>query len=126
MNMLAAIIMYLLGALVFGYAARRVSEYRGEPDAFWWGFWLNWVGLLIVIFRHNAGQEMRTTAPGSTLRQSWLCPKCGARNPAGREQCQSCSAQRHMPASIRHCPACGAKNKATNSQCFACGRSFEN
>ena len=125
MNVLTAIILYLLGAIVFGYAARRVSEYRGESDGFWWGFWLNWLGLLIVIFRRSAGQEISTAPPGS-LRQSWLCSKCGARNPAGREQCQSCLAQRHVASPMHHCPSCGAKNKATNSQCFACGHSFEN
>lgn len=32
--MLLAIILYLLHALLFGYAARRVAEYRNQPDGF--------------------------------------------------------------------------------------------
>lgn len=124
--MFMAIIIYLIGGLIFGSAARRVSEYRAEPDGFWWGFWLGGIGLLIVIFRRSAVEEVHTAPPGSSARQSWLCSQCGARNPAGREQCQSCSAMRDAPNPTRNCPACGAKNKALNANCFACGHSFEN
>lgn len=124
--MLIAVIGYLIHGLIFGYAARRVSEYRGQPDGFWWGFWLGGIGLLIVIFRKAAAQEIPTSPPGSSMRQSWLCSKCGARNPSGRELCQSCTSPRDMPAPVKTCPGCGAKNKAANANCFACGQPFEN
>lgn len=124
--MLLAMILHLAGSLIFAGAARRVSEYRGEPDGFWWGFWLNWIGLLIVIFRRSAVQAVRPAPAGSSVRQSWLCGKCGARNPGGCEQCQSCRTMRDAPVRMRHCPACGARNKAANTHCFACGLTFEN
>ena len=126
MNMLMGIIVYLIHGLLFGYAARRVSEYRGEPDGFWWGFWLGWIGLLVVIFRNQTTQEISTSLPGSTMRQSWLCCRCGARNPSGKDQCQSCGTPKETFISTRICASCGAKNKAANQKCFACGHSFEN
>ena len=94
--MLAAIILYLLHAVLFGYAARRVTEYREQPDGFWWGFWLGAFGLLMIIFRSPVSAEIRTEAPGSSIRQSWLCSKCGA------------------------------NNKPANATCFACGQAFQN
>lgn len=124
--MLLAIILYLLHALLFGYAARRVAEYRNQPDGFWWGFWLGALGLLIVVFRSDGQTEVRTAPPGSSIRQSWRCSKCGARNPVGKEKCQSCGASKKLPETVKVCPACGAKNKAVNNHCFACGHSFEN
>jgi len=124
--MLAAIILYLLHAVLFGYAARRVTEYRSQPDGFWWGFWLGGIGLLVVIFRSNEQTEIRTAPPGSSIRQSWNCVKCGARNPVGKESCQSCGTSRNAPDPVKNCPFCGAKNKAANTTCFACGQAFEN
>jgi len=123
--MLMGIIVYLIHGLLFGYAARRVSEYRGEPDGFWWGFWLGWIGLLVVIFRKLSMQELQTSLPGSSVRQSWLCSKCGARNPAGKEHCQSCGTLKETLNPTKFCDSCGAKNKAANKSCFACGYSFE-
>jgi len=122
MIMLIAIILYLIHGLLFGYAARRVSEYRGEADGFWWGFWLGWLGLIVVIFRKPATQEIPASPRGSSVRQSWLCSKCGARNPCGKEQCQSCGASRKTPDPTKACAACGARNKAGNESCFACGQ----
>lgn len=123
--MIAAIILYLIHAVLFGFAARRVAEYRQQPDGFWWGFWLGALGLLLVVFRPDHRMEVRSVSSGSTIRQSWHCAKCGARNPAGRENCQSCGASRAVPAAFKHCPSCGAKNKAANTDCFACGYLFE-
>ena len=65
--MLFAIILYLLHAALFGYAARRVTEYRNQPDGFWWGFWLGGIGLLVVIFRNDGQNEIRTAPPGSSI-----------------------------------------------------------
>ena len=124
--MLVAIIFYLLHAVLFGYAARRVTEYRSQPDGFWWGFWLGGLGLLVVIFRSNEQTEIRTAPPGSSIRRSWRCVQCGARNPVGKENCQSCGASRNAPDPVKNCPFCSAKNKAVNTTCFVCGRAFEN
>lgn len=99
--MIAAILIYLLRGALFGWAARRVSEYRSEPDGFWWGFWLGSIGLLFVIFRKPSLQEVKSTPPGSSIRQSWLCTKCGARNPVGKERCQSCTAPKSIPTSAK-------------------------
>jgi len=120
MNMLWAIIVYLIGGLFFGYAARRVSEYREMPDGFWWGFWLGWLGLFIVIFRKPAA----TVAVGTPGR-NWRCVKCGTYNSEGRERCQTCGASCDAPDPTKICSSCGAKNKAVNASCFACGHSFE-
>lgn len=124
--MIAAIILYLLHGALFGCAARRVSEYRGEMDGFWWGFWLGCLGLMIVIFRSSSFEEVHTAPPGSRIRQSWRCPKCNARNPVGKEKCQSCGTAKDAGVPSRICPSCGVKNKAENGACFACGHTFEN
>lgn len=124
--MIAAIIIYLLHGALFGHAARRVSEYRGESDGFWWGFWLGCLGLLIVIFRSSRQTEVRATQPGSGIRQSWRCSKCNALNPVGKGNCQSCGTSKEAGAPSKICLSCGAKNKAGNAACFACGHAFEN
>lgn len=65
------------------------------------------------------------------------CPYCGARNPAGSEQCMGCmgdlseaairksghvlGAHRDRPAAPITCPFCQTENAATNRQCDNCG-----
>ena len=119
--MLMGMAIYLIGGLLFGFAARHVSESRGEPDGFWWGFWLGWLGLLIVIFRKTAQPES-VSAPG----RKWRCVKCGTYNSEGRESCQTCGAACNTPNPTKVCVSCGARNKAVNTNCFACGHCFEN
>ncbi len=124
--MFFAMLLYLLHAVLFGYACRRVTEYRAQSDGFWWGFWLGALGLLFVIFRSDNQSEICTAPPGSSIRQSWRCPKCDALNPVGKGNCQSCGASKEERVPTKICLSCGAKNKAHNARCFACGGSFEN
>lgn len=69
------------------------------------------------------------------------CPYCGARNPAGSEQCAGClgdlseaamrraghvlGAHRDRPAEPITCPFCQAENPATNRQCESCGAALD-
>jgi hypothetical protein len=69
------------------------------------------------------------------------CPYCGARNPAGSEQCSGCmgdlseaalrksghvlGAHRDQPAAPVTCPFCQAENAATNRQCDNCGAALD-
>ncbi len=99
--MIAAIIIFLLRGAVFGYAARRISEYRNEPDGFWWGAILGTVGLLIVTLKPSTvGETIVYARPEKPTRE----PKVLKKN----------------------CPNCGALNNIGNSACFACGKSFQN
>jgi hypothetical protein len=69
------------------------------------------------------------------------CPYCGARNPAGSEQCHNCmgdlseaavrqsgrvlGAHRDQPAAPVVCPFCQTENPATNRQCGNCGAALD-
>lgn len=125
--------------LIFGFAAQHIAESKGYQTGFAWGFWLSWIGLLVVVARPNLVVPVQTdngsrlmhlaeTMPEARASNvpdhRWQC-ECGAKNPAGAAVCQSCrrprdSAERRYE-KVR-CPHCGAMTRKENRLCFACNQ----
>ena len=47
------VVIYLIVVLFWGNITMIITQKRGMKGGFWWGFFLNIIGVLIVIFRPN-------------------------------------------------------------------------
>ena len=54
---------YLIGGVVFGYVTDHLAKSKGYESGFAWGFWLGFVGLLVVGFRPVKAAEEKSIAP---------------------------------------------------------------
>ena len=136
----------LLQALLFGWLSDDTAKRKGYKGGFWWGFWLSFIGFLIVVLRPDnkppeeymyTSQQRQVSQPqsnpkpqsnpsGSGYRPNstsdgWTCA-CGKWNPSTASSCKFCYLQKSealKPKMI--CPACGARNRYDLDSCYACG-----
>ncbi len=135
--------MWLVGlivqGLIFGFAAQHIAESKGYQTGFAWGFWLSWIGLLVVVARPNMvvpvqtengarlihlAENMPDTRTKTASEHQWQCI-CGTKNPSGATVCQSCRQPRNaMERNYEkvRCPHCGAMTRKENRLCFACSQ----
>lgn len=82
---------YLIVSCLFGLATTRINENKGYYGGFWWGFFLGWLGVLIVLckqdntrsYYHESEADRALSAYAaekSTQRlvreDDWQCPEC--------------------------------------------------
>ena len=75
------IISTLILGIIFGCITKTINENKGYDGGFAWGFWLGWIGLIVVACRPN--NVVPTKNPednsGNTKVLStggWKCHKC--------------------------------------------------
>lgn len=136
----------LLQALFFGWLSDDTAKRKGYKGGFWWGFWLSFVGFLIVVLRpdnkppeeymHTSTQRQvsqpqsssrpRNDPSGSVHKSSsssdgWKCV-CGGPNRSSDTSCRYCYMPKHEALKPRRiCPKCGASNRYELINCYACG-----
>ncbi len=136
------IIGLVLQGLLFGFVAQHIAESKGYSTGFAWGFWLSWIGLLVVVARPNLVVPVQTEngsrlmhlaeimpdSRANTVQETrWQC-SCGTKNPAGAAVCQSCRQPRNRTERYYEkvrCPHCGAMTRKENRLCFACNKPWE-
>ena len=139
---IAAIVGSLVSGVIFGLITKHVAGSKGYDGGFAWGFWLGWIGLIVVAVRPTIQTmtEYRSTCSdtdggssrvrgaatsysvsASPSRGMWEC-SCGSKNPATVDYCLSCRRQKGeaLAKPKVKCPHCGANNSADNENCFAC------
>lgn len=97
---LVYIISVLVWAFVWGFATKKVGENKGHDGCFWWGFWLGFIGLIIVLTKpndrssiygyggapQNEYERALSIAANEAERKKklkdgyWECNKCGELN----------------------------------------------
>jgi len=86
----------LIGGLIFGFITKKVGENKGYDNQFWWGFWLGWIGLIVVAVKpdnnysygnqhhenHEFDERLHALANGSEYapRGTWQCWSCKRTN----------------------------------------------
>lgn len=118
----------LVAAVIFGAITKHISESKGYSGGFAWGFWLTWIGVIVVACKPNLNtqtqQQYRPMYPNAVQeKRQWHCV-CGASNNEGASYCFKCRRSRYESDSVRKeaCPHCGAMNKSNNETCFACNK----
>ncbi|MDE6035743.1 MAG: hypothetical protein K2G36_07535 [Ruminococcus sp.] len=43
----------IFSAVIWGFVTRTISKNKGYKGGFWWGFWLNIIGVIVVACRPN-------------------------------------------------------------------------
>ncbi|MDE6798004.1 MAG: hypothetical protein K2J36_08360 [Ruminococcus sp.] len=43
----------LINAVIWGFITKTISRNKGYKGGFWWGFWLNIIGVIVVACRPN-------------------------------------------------------------------------
>ncbi|MBD5158742.1 MAG: hypothetical protein HDT23_00610 [Ruminococcus sp.] len=43
----------LINAVIWGLITKTISRNKGYKGGFWWGFWLNIIGVIVVACRPN-------------------------------------------------------------------------
>lgn len=120
----------LIGCIIFGCITKYINENKGYQGGFAWGFFLTWIGIIVVACkpdnRQYVQQEHKSMYPqAATPVKTWRCASCGAENSDKINYCLRCRADRsEVQAEKIKCPHCGANNNKTNSTCFACGKSL--
>ena len=114
---------------VFGAITKHISESKGYSGGFAWGFWLTWIGVIVVACKPNQTSQTtqgqyRPMYPNAVQeKRQWHCV-CGASNNEGASYCFKCRRSHHESDSVRKeaCPHCGAMNRSNNETCFACNK----
>lgn len=44
-------VVWLIGSIIFGCVAKHIASSRGMDGGFWWGFFLWFIGLIVVACR---------------------------------------------------------------------------
>lgn len=96
------IIGILIECFICGLICSAVASSRGMEGGFWWGFFLNVIGIIIVAVRPN--DQVKNPAPIPAVPTAANDP-----NADYRFQCQSCG---HLSTGwYQKCPHCGAEGK---------------
>lgn len=136
-------------ACAFGFATMKISENKGYYGGFAWGFWLGFIGLIVVLAKpenpalyqetssnysmHDSLSDRLHRINNGGIRQSnstgpdWTCV-CGNKNSIKYDNCTRCNRDRRdseQIANTQKCPHCGATNNAKNENCFACNKSLK-
>ncbi len=91
----------IVSAIVLGIAARTINENKGYDGGFAWGFFLGWIGLIVVMsrdevhsYRANAEYDSRLSTYSQEVNNrrilndgDWKCNKCGTTNPHYQTTC---------------------------------------
>ena len=93
---------YLFGvvivSVVCGTIAKAISSNRGMDGGFWWGFWLNIIGIIVVAVRPN-DKPMYEPRPKTREEEEneiianggWRCDNCGKVNFRYITSCRYCN-----------------------------------
>lgn len=82
---------WLIVSCLFGLATIRINESKGYYGGFWWGFFLGWLGVIVILCKHDntrsyyreseADRALSSYAaeksPQRLVREDdWRCPEC--------------------------------------------------
>ena len=105
---LITIVISIIVSCIFGAITKAINERKGYYGGFAWGFWLGWIGIIVVACRQsnlyyspkesiivpakNADPAPKTELPRNAISyqspngDSWKC-KCGRYNPRYLSSC---------------------------------------
>lgn len=71
----------IIFSCIFGAITKSINENKGYDGGFAWGFWLGWIGIIVVACRRSAYDQYtptpsQTYAPASQTPNGWTC-RCG-------------------------------------------------
>lgn len=126
------LVVYIVISVIWGLVTQKVAENKGYYDhAFWWGFFLGLIGLIVILVRPDNNRPIYSNDPrymGYTQQQSkrWYCTRCGTENGLSNT-CVTCGERRYtasrgsgpVPNGGWRC-SCGAVNPAYVGTC-GCG-----
>lgn len=105
---LAAAVALICGGIAvgMGFASKAVNQHKGYSGGFAWGFWLDWVGLVIVACRTKRDKTYGADRKGDNPpprpdalalmeadEHMWFCPSCGYAHPSEDSIC-SCGVRK--------------------------------
>lgn len=128
------VIISFIGILIicftFGSITKHISEKKGYEDGFAWGFWLNFIGIIVVAckpdIRSNKPQEYESMFSQTQIKDKvWQCI-CGQENSDKLNYCVHCHRDRfNDQEEIMKCPYCGEINNKSNTTCSACHNNLQ-
>lgn len=79
--LLTELLLNIIIGCIFGAITKRINENKGYYGGFAWGFWLWWIGIIVVACRRSAygTPEEAVARPEQIPHDSWKC-KCGRYN----------------------------------------------
>ena len=86
----------LICSLACGFATRKINESKGYDGGFAWGFWLGFIGLIVVACKPDNRSSyysiLQSSGSASSLfnnssEESWRCSRCTRMNPPYQTTC---------------------------------------
>lgn len=86
---------YLIVSCLFGLATIRINENKGYYGGFWWGFFLGWLGVIVILCKPDntrsyyynkesddalSAYAAEKSAQRLVREDDWKCPECGRTN----------------------------------------------
>ena len=121
-------------ACIFGFITQSINESKGYYGGFAWGFWLGWIGIIVVACKPDnnyqkesiivpANKEKlpnRTVTPVALSNGNWQC-SCGRINPGYVSSCVCGNNKSQVlnPAPAAPAPAKPAPAEYTTIDCAA-------
>lgn len=114
---------YLILGVVCGFICESIASNRGMEGGFWWGFFLDILGVIIVALRPNdqvsPKNESERHESEIIALGGWRCNNCGKANYPYVEEC-TCGWKKGTPApSMQRNPSISSKEKITGTESLA-------
>ena len=90
---------------IFGAITKAINEGKGYYGGFAWGFWLGWIGIIVVACRESCNYKPTESIIKPKTTPNFLPPQGYPPMPANGDV-WTCSCGRHNPRYVTSC-ACG-------------------
>lgn len=54
MGLIIGLIIAVIIGVITGTIAEKIGNEKNQKGCFWWGFWLSWIGIIVVICMQKA------------------------------------------------------------------------
>lgn len=85
-ELLIYLIISFVIACIFGAITKTINENKGYEGGFAWGFWLSWIGIIIVSCKEPVRTQHKATPSQVASSDGWEC-KCGRYHPSYISTC---------------------------------------
>ena len=123
----------ILLSIIFGLICRKIAISKGHSSGYFWlGFFFDIIGIIITSCIPNLNKEKEEKNQYKALQRQnqlnygfvkefWICPDCGTKNPANANYCMECGAESFIKDTKWKCPRCGQMNSPDSKYCGECG-----